>query len=682
MDLKNLLNEYQYDWSASSALRKKFPKEDLKDKNIVVVSEQGKLANCLLYSLFVINDLHKLNMKIVLVGKDSTVLNQNLKVLMSREDFLFYTIEQLENSIDIVKSDYLIYTGCCNTTIDRTPEFLMREVEFTKRVMNLASAMKIERCLLLSDFRSYGVLKRGKSVSEFEKGKVDFSKSTAFDFELIQTIESICTAYAKQKNFDYVILRTGIILGADTQLDDSIITDLFKAVSKGEEYSIVNSKNKYSFVYISDVLNAVYYSINRLNKNTVYNVVGKKSTVSIGMLVAMMHDISPENTKITLMYSEKDACYGANMNNQKIVAGGCKPKITLEEAIDLILKSEQMEQKPFVFSDLYFGNLKTIQNILLGYMLEVDRICKKHNIKYFLAGGTLLGAIRHNGFIPWDDDADVMMLREDYDKFLKIAQSELPQNIKLQTTDTDSENHSIFAKLRIDDTMFATKWTSRIPKMHNGIFFDVLSHDNTANSNIGKKIHLKATILTRALVFNKWNNREIKNDSKVQSVFSNTLKKMLSLKTSEKLQFKSLEWFKNKKDAKFLYDGMGRNIYKGDFPKEYLSEVIYWDFEGYKFPVPAQYDNYLKYLYGDYNELVIASSRKNSHTIVMSDLGQYADYKSSVKKTIYQDELNAIESIIKDTEKMKNQSRDNEYIDYKLANALIKAVEENNEDME
>lgn len=633
MELRKFLNEYEYDWAAFPAQQKKFPAQKLKNKTIIVAGGHHGFARCIVYTLFAANDLHDLNLHIILVGKDSGAITGYFPQLLKRPDFKFFTVEQLlAAAAQPPQADYFIYTGCCNKRLDPTPEFFLSEIGFMKNMLTLAHKTGAERFVLLSDYRRYGVLERGVLASEYEDGTVDFSKASAFDCELIQTIESLCPIYAKQFGFQYVILRTGIALGAHTGFDDSIITDLFKAVAKGEEYRLISSKNKYSFVYISDILNAVVYALTSLRENTLFNVVGKKSTVSTGMLAAMLHDLYPNDTKVSFDYSEKDPCYGAAMNNQKIVCCGCKPKISLEDAIQLLVESNRVRDGIFVFGDSYQGKLSVIQNILLGYLLDIDRICRKYHIRYFLAGGTLLGAVRHHGFIPWDDDADVMMLREDYDKFLTVAQSELPPNITLHTTDTDPLNYCIFTKLRIDNTMFATKYTSKFLDMHNGLFFDVLSHDNTANSKLGRKIHLQLTLLTRSLVFNKWHHRKIDNGHKVQSFFANILKTVLPLSFCEKLQFKCLKWFEHKKDAKYLYDGMGRNVYKGDFPKEWLGETVYWDFEEYRFPIPKEYDKYLRYLYGDYENMVIASDRKMSHSIIIMDLGEYAHFKRPLTK--------------------------------------------------
>ena len=72
------------------------------------------------------------------------------------------------------------------------------------------------------------------------------------------------------------------------------------------------------------------------------------------------------------------------------------------------------------------------QEVILNILKEIKKICDRHNLKYYLAYGTLLGAVRHNGFIPWDDDVDIVMFRDDYEKFLEIAEIELPTYLKLK----------------------------------------------------------------------------------------------------------------------------------------------------------------------------------------------------------------------------------------------------------
>ena len=94
------------------------------------------------------------------------------------------------------------------------------------------------------------------------------------------------------------------------------------------------------------------------------------------------------------------------------------------------------------------SQLRRQQLRMLELLLEMDRICKKHKIRYWLIGGTLLGAARHHGFIPWDDDMDVQMLREDYLRLLDVMPKELPDTMALQCRQTDSNYFFQYAKLR------------------------------------------------------------------------------------------------------------------------------------------------------------------------------------------------------------------------------------------
>lgn len=625
MEINKVLGQYELDWACHTASHKDYPYSKLKNKTVYVAGTQEFFSKAIVYFLFGLNDLQKLNMKITLVGETTAVLNQIFPALLKREDFTFRLTEDLKNLND--GADFFIYTGCCSKAIDRSPDFFFNEITQVKKYLEFAGKVNVQKFILLSDYRVYGKVDRGVLVSEYEYGNVDFTKGSGFDSELMQTIESLISIYGKKYGFSHLILRSGILLGADADFDNNLFCDMFRAVAENREFEIVKSRKKYSFTYINDFLNALFWSMAKLQTNTIYNVVSKDCTLSTGMLVAKIYDLYPNECKINLVDIGDDPNYGVSMNCQKLPVFGFEPEVGMDEIIQLMVASFKNKDEIFLYQDTYQGKLEIIHNILLGYLLEVDRICKKHNIRYFLAGGTLLGAIRHHGFIPWDDDADVMMLREDYEKFLAVVQDELPNNITLQTTDTDPKTHCVFTKLRIDNTLFSTKFTSMFMDMHNGIFFDVLSHDQTANSKLGRKIHLKLTLLTRSLVFNKWHGRKIDNGNKVQSFFADILKNIFPIKFSEWLQFKCLRFFEKKKDAKYLYDGMGRNVYNGDFPKYYLDEVIEWDFEGHKFPVPKEYDKYLRYLYGDYEQLILPWQRQTSHAIVVMDLGEYAKYK-------------------------------------------------------
>ena len=99
----------------------------------------------------------------------------------------------------------------------------------------------------------------------------------------------------------------------------------------------------------------------------------------------------------------------------------------------------------------------------------------------------------------------------------------------------------------------------------------------------------------------------------------------------EAVQNKLLALYKNKKNAKYLYDSMGRNVTRGAFPAEWLDEAIYVDFENTKLPVPKEYDKYLTYLYGDYMDMIPVSQRHVSHDIVQMDLGEYTNYSCKSK---------------------------------------------------
>ena len=140
-------------------------------------------------------------------------------------------------------------------------------------------------------------------------------------------------------------------------------------------------------------------------------------------------------------------------------------------------------RESFLKSEIRCGHevtteVKSLWRIELDLLEIFIGICKKHNLRYMAFGGTLLGAVRHHGFIPWDDDIDICMFREDYDKFLKIAATELPDGIFLQTPVSDPEYLFGFTKLRNSNTAALENY---LIKKHfcinQGIFIDIFPLD-------------------------------------------------------------------------------------------------------------------------------------------------------------------------------------------------------------
>ena len=603
------LNEFQADWAAMPQVEKE-KLEKLNNKTILVSGHS--LARCLCYALIYQSERQKRQICVIYAG-DTDGFD---KGCTASEYFQAVDFDSLE---EIKEIDYIVHTGYCREHAAHFSAAFAQEIAQTNALAQL-SRRTHAKVVLLSDSRVYGTGKPNRVYAENEYAPLDNTDPKCSDNQLLRTIESLWHCQQKGADFSLTVLRTGVILGAcsglPTHLDNAL-----QAVANGEAAALVNGK-RLSYVYLTDVLRAVVCVLGgSLTDNETYNVTGKNCTVSAGMIAAVLHDVYGDKARLTLTDgADENACA---LSGGKMINGGCAPAIGLDTALELCVMSYMKDTSRLQLPNTHDGRLDAIQKMQLAYLLEVDRICKKHRIKYFLGGGTLLGAIRHNGFIPWDDDADIMMLREDYDRFAEVAQQELPAGMTFQSGKTDKNCFYEFNKLRVENTIFATELAKNHTDINVGIAFDIFCHDKTANSRLGQKLHLAATLFTRALVLNKWNHRKADNGSRVQSAVTNFFVRLLPLRFSYFLMNHTISFFKRKKNAKYLYDGMGRNVYNGCFSADILSEVTTHDFEGYQLPVPKKYDEYLTFLYGDYMEKAPLSTRLGCHEILLCDIGKY-----------------------------------------------------------
>lgn len=255
--------------------------------------------------------------------------------------------------------------------------------------------------------------------------------------------------------------------------------------------------------------------------------------------------------------------------------------------------------------------LSELQKVQLNILKEFVVYCEQHNLRYCLFYGSLLGTIRHSGFIPWDDDIDVCMPRKDYDKLMMMTESSgISQNIKVRNPLDNSDGYSL-CMLVYDKN---TKCDSNLLKLDNiGIYIDVTPVDNVPDNKI---IYFLWMGIQRILMFfmflskSKYVGRNfLRTIIKVPFVL---LAKMIGLKVIRNTLIKSYSLFKgNSKYVSILCAAGGCN--KIRYKKELFYDCEYKYFEDLLVSIPKQYDKVLKELYGNYWDYPPVEERVGRH---------------------------------------------------------------------
>lgn len=284
------------------------------------------------------------------------------------------------------------------------------------------------------------------------------------------------------------------------------------------------------------------------------------------------------------------------------------------------------------------------KQILLSLLDKFVEVCTKHHLIYYLAGGTCLGAVRHKGFIPWDDDIDVYMPRPDYERLRALSPSEWGGDCyKLQDWRSDNKYRYDFLKFeRLDTTLLERYY----PNYHGAIFLDVFPLDYYPND--------KATIryLEKQLkcIGKKYIECTIKNDNECHTIFELLLLKCKRKKYNHRKWMEHWERVVSQWGTGDLAADCHNYFYThGGMPAEWFGEGCFVEFEGRKLLAPSQTEKYLTHMYGDYMQLppqekrvahqfdyVNAERRLNDEEVEeqFRKIHQKIDYHFSLKREI------------------------------------------------
>lgn len=278
------------------------------------------------------------------------------------------------------------------------------------------------------------------------------------------------------------------------------------------------------------------------------------------------------------------------------------------------------------------GTINRLHSVLFKILQDVDFVCKKNNIKYFLAGGTLLGAVRHKGFIPWDDDIDINMFKDDYLSIGRLIKKEFPGKYEIRYEMENDNDATSFLKVYLNNTEYHEVQTECWDKPKK-IFIDIFAIESMKKGRILNKIrggfydlftimkHLRmdavapsTTLLNlckRSKKFKKYFNMRIRL-GKIAEIFS--------VKFYNR-QLKKLVGNYNA-NSEYVHLPSGIRYNREVFKREVFGDIIELEFEGQNFMCPVGYHEYLSNLYGDYMKIPPEEKRER-HIALKVDFGVY-----------------------------------------------------------
>lgn len=267
------------------------------------------------------------------------------------------------------------------------------------------------------------------------------------------------------------------------------------------------------------------------------------------------------------------------------------------------------------------NSTREIQLKLLELMKIFHKVCERNKITYYMLGGTMLGAVRHKGFIPWDDDMDVGLPRQEYEKLLSLPQSEWPNNIYIKTPYNSTDLIFPYSKLMDINTTIVE---DRLNGIVEGVYIDIFPLDGAGNSTIAARIKFYFSYWKQGLLYNN------QDYGMKKTILRRTVQKYAKKQDIKKLYRDVEKWMKRSDFYRSSIVGnfSGSWRLKEFMKKEYMGSPVLYRFENTDLYGPENADKYLTSLYGEYMRLPPIDERKSHHRFIYINLKQpFFNYK-------------------------------------------------------
>lgn len=282
--------------------------------------------------------------------------------------------------------------------------------------------------------------------------------------------------------------------------------------------------------------------------------------------------------------------------------------------------------------------MNDIQLRELDVFKEVVKVIKKHNLRYFAVGGTCIGAIRHKGFIPWDDDIDIALPREDYEKLRNDYYKELPNHISKLDYDSCESHGYLFYKFHDNRTTFVEEYAVQYPDRYTGVFVDImpidgLPDDKNQSGKVLKKLS-RLCSLNSAVRPMKYNQNSLMNSVKSAIRFSLRKTHRYNYYSNKICALMSSYSFDNSHEIVFTWRINDTNCFptRVIYNKKMFIDTIEMEFEDTTIRVPVGYDEYLKQDFGDYMTLPPVEQRNSIHSVCICDMNRTFKYYAEKKE--------------------------------------------------